>query len=61
MAGNAGLVAEDEPVVVVAGTGRGADTALVMAGALLLGGKSLLAALILWLQILILIQGVPNV
>jgi hypothetical protein len=32
MAGNAGLVAEGEQVVVVAGTGRGADTALVMAG-----------------------------
>jgi hypothetical protein len=33
MAGNAGLVAAGEPVVVVAGTGRGADTALVMTGA----------------------------
>jgi hypothetical protein len=33
MAGNAGLVAEGEQVVVVAGTGRGADTALVMTGA----------------------------
>ena len=33
MAGNAGLVAEGEQVVVVAGTGRGADTALVMSGA----------------------------
>jgi hypothetical protein len=33
MAGNAGLVAESEEVVVVAGTGRGADTALVMTGA----------------------------
>jgi hypothetical protein len=32
MAGNAGLIAEGEQVVVVAGTGRGADTALVMAG-----------------------------
>jgi hypothetical protein len=32
MAGNAGLVAEGEQVVVVAGTGRGADTALVMSG-----------------------------
>jgi len=32
MAGNAGLVEEGEQVVVVAGTGRGADTALVMAG-----------------------------
>lgn len=32
MAGNAGLVAEGEQVVVVAGTGRGADTALVMTG-----------------------------
>ena len=33
MAGNAGLVDEEEQVVVVAGTGRGADTALVMTGA----------------------------
>jgi hypothetical protein len=33
MAGNAGLVDEGEQVVVVAGTGRGADTALVMSGA----------------------------
>ena len=33
MAGNAGLVAEGEEVVVVAGTGRGADTAMVMSGA----------------------------
>jgi hypothetical protein len=33
MAGNAGLVAEGEEVIVVAGTGRGADTALVMSGA----------------------------
>jgi hypothetical protein len=33
MAGNAGLVAEGEEVIVVAGTGRGADTALVMTGA----------------------------
>jgi hypothetical protein len=33
MAGNAGLVAEGEEVVVVAGTGRGADTALLMTGA----------------------------
>jgi hypothetical protein len=33
MAGNAGLVSEGEEVVVVAGTGRGADTALVMTGA----------------------------
>ena len=33
MAGNAGLVEEGEQVVVVAGTGRGADTALVMNGA----------------------------
>ena len=33
MAGNAGLVAEGEQVVVVAGTGHGADTALVMTGA----------------------------
>ena len=33
MAGNAGLVQEGEQVVVVAGTGRGADTALVMTGA----------------------------
>jgi hypothetical protein len=33
MAGNAGLVAEGEAVVVVSGTGRGADTALVMTGA----------------------------
>jgi uncharacterized protein len=33
MAGNAGLVAEGEQVIVVAGTGRGADTALVMTGA----------------------------
>ena len=33
MAGNAGLVGEGERVVVVAGTGRGADTALVMTGA----------------------------
>lgn len=33
MAGNAGLVAEGEQVIVVAGTGRGADTALVMSGA----------------------------
>ena len=33
MAGNAGLVEEEEQVVVVAGTGRGADTALVMTGA----------------------------
>jgi len=32
MAGNAGLVEEGERVVVVAGTGRGADTALVMTG-----------------------------
>jgi hypothetical protein len=32
MAGNAGLVEAGEQVVVVAGTGRGADTALVMAG-----------------------------
>jgi hypothetical protein len=32
MAGNAGLVAEGEQVVVVSGTGRGADTALVMTG-----------------------------
>jgi hypothetical protein len=33
MAGNAGLVEAGEEVVVVAGTGRGADTALVMRGA----------------------------
>jgi hypothetical protein len=33
MAGNAGLVTEGEQVVVVAGTGHGADTALVMTGA----------------------------
>ena len=33
MAGNAGLVAEGEEVAVVAGTGRGADTALLMSGA----------------------------
>lgn len=33
MVGNAGLVSEGEPVVVVAGTGRGADTAMVMTGA----------------------------
>jgi hypothetical protein len=33
MAGNAGLVAQGEQVVVVAGTGRGVDTALVIAGA----------------------------
>lgn len=33
MSGNAGLVAEGEQVIVVAGTGRGADTALVMTGA----------------------------
>ena len=33
MAGNAGLVEAGEVVVVVAGTGRGADTALVMRGA----------------------------
>jgi hypothetical protein len=33
MAGNAGLVSEGEPVVVVAGTGRGADTAMIMTGA----------------------------
>jgi hypothetical protein len=33
MAGNAGLVEVGEEVVVVAGTGRGADTALVMRGA----------------------------
>ena len=33
MAGNAGLVEQDEQVVVVAGTGWGADTALVMTGA----------------------------
>ena len=32
MAGNAGLVEAGEQVAVVAGTGRGADTALVMAG-----------------------------
>lgn len=32
MAGNAGLVDPGEQVVVVAGTGRGADTALVMKG-----------------------------
>jgi hypothetical protein len=32
MAGNAGLVQEGEQVIVVAGTGRGADTALVMTG-----------------------------
>jgi hypothetical protein len=32
MAGNAGLVEEGEQVVVVAGTGRGADTALIMTG-----------------------------
>lgn len=32
MAGNAGLVEAGEQVVVVAGTGRGADTALVMTG-----------------------------
>jgi hypothetical protein len=32
MAGNAGLVEEGEQVLVVAGTGRGADTALVMTG-----------------------------
>jgi hypothetical protein len=32
MAGNAGLVEADEQVIVIAGTGRGADTALVMAG-----------------------------
>jgi len=32
MAGNAGLVEAGELAVVVAGTGRGADTALVMAG-----------------------------
>ena len=32
MAANAGLVARGEEVVVVAGTGRGADTALVMTG-----------------------------
>lgn len=33
MSGNAGLVTEGEQVIVVAGTGRGADTALVMTGA----------------------------
>ena len=33
MAGNAGLVEQGEQVVVVAGTGSGADTALVMTGA----------------------------
>ena len=33
MAGNAGLVEDGEQVVVVSGTGRGADTALVMTGA----------------------------
>lgn len=33
MAGNAGLVTEGEQVVVVAGTGRGADTAMIMTGA----------------------------
>jgi uncharacterized protein len=33
MAGNAGLVEAGEEVIVVAGTGRGADTALVMRGA----------------------------
>ncbi len=33
MAGNAGLVTEGEQVIVVAGTGRGADTAFVMTGA----------------------------
>jgi hypothetical protein len=32
MAANGGLVAPDEQVAVVAGTGRGADTALVMTG-----------------------------
>jgi hypothetical protein len=32
MAGNAGLVEQGEQVVVVSGTGRGADTALVMTG-----------------------------
>ena len=33
MAGNAGLVEQGEEVIVVSGTGRGADTALVMTGA----------------------------
>jgi hypothetical protein len=33
MAGNAGLVSEGEHVVVVAGTGSGADTAMIMTGA----------------------------
>jgi hypothetical protein len=33
MAGNGGLVDQGEQVVVVSGTGRGADTALVMTGA----------------------------
>jgi hypothetical protein len=32
MAANGGLVAAGEQVVVVAGTGRGADTALIMTG-----------------------------
>jgi hypothetical protein len=32
MAGNAGLVDQGEEVIVVSGTGRGADTALVMTG-----------------------------
>lgn len=41
MAGNAGLVDVDEPVIAVAGSGRGADTALVMRGATTMDPKHL--------------------
>jgi len=47
MAGNAGLVQVGERVVVVAGTGRGADTALIMAGATSMDPKQLHIAQIL--------------
>ena len=41
MAANGGLVDTDEQVVVVSGTGRGADTALVMNGATSVDPKKL--------------------
>lgn len=41
MAGNAGLVAPGEPIIAVAGTGRGADTALALTGATSMDPKQL--------------------
>lgn len=47
MAGNGGLVEAGEPVIVVAGSHRGADTALVMSGATSMDLKRLHVAQIL--------------